>query len=307
MSLQSQLLSSYTIDVLEMFSALEEAMQGLKRQIIEQDAALPVWFSPPPKMPLFSPSSDREKICAYLYQFDYLNEQDPKEILVGPGIVAASLETLQAIEKVNQAKQGFKKAMLALKKAYGSLRQVPGFQKAMEVLLNKRQSGVAGNLRRLGLSRLHLKQCYRLIPCFYEKPEKIAWTWANTRAIRRISVVEADALLCKQGEDGRIAWQREKLGHLAQDEPLAIVQDLAPHLRANIVFKDPITGATRRKMIKGPVPFFYAEPDISAPGALPRFTPPGEKKAKDKERPTRKDVKIDPIVFLPAIRAHRYA
>ena len=306
MSVQGHLISSHTLDVLDAFSDLQTSMQTANHHITRVDAHLPVWFSPPPKMGFFPHLSEREKVCLYLHQFEYLETQSPKEILVGPGIVAASKDTLHAIENLNQCKQRFKKEMVALKEAHGSLRQVVDLQEAMDELLNKRPSGVARNLQKMGLARLHLKQCYRIIPCFYQKPEKIAWTWANTRAIRRITVAQADQLLLKQGEDGRIAWQREKLAQLPHDEPLAIVQELAPHLRANIVFRDNAAAASTRKMVKGPVPFFYAEENIAQPGPLPRFSPPGEKKAKDKERPTRKDVKLDPNVFLPAIRAHRY-
>jgi hypothetical protein len=307
MSVQGHLISSHTLDVLDAFSALQAAMLVLNRQVVHCDADLPVWFSGPPKMGFFPHLSEREKVCLYLNQFEYLETQLPKEILVGPGIVAASQDTLSAIETVNLCKQRFKKEMVALKEAHGSLRQMVDFQEAMDDLLNKREPGVARNLQKMGLARLHLKQCYRIIPCFYQKPEKIAWTWANTRAIRRISVTEADRLLLKQGgEEGRIAWQREKLAQLSRDEPLAIVQELAPHLRANIVFRDSAGSPPVRKMVKGPVPFFYAEQEVLNPGSLPKFIPPGEKKAKDKERPIRKDVKIDPTVFLPAIRAHRY-
>jgi hypothetical protein len=307
MSVQGHLISSHSLDVLAAFSALQDALRDLDVHVTQHDAELPVWFSTPPKMGFFPQLSERQKVCLFLQQFEYLETQLPKEILLGPGIVAASQATLKAIHAVNDCKQGFKKAMLTLKEAHGSLRRVVDFQEAMEALLNKRPSAVARNLQKMGLARLHLKQCYRLIPCFQQKPEKIAWTWANTRSIRRISVLDADRLLSKQGEDARIAWQREKLARLSPDEPLAIVQELAPHLRANIVFRQGDNGLTTRKMVKGPVPFFYAEEDTASPSALPRFSPPGEKKAKDKERPVRKDVKLDPALFLPAIRAHRYA
>jgi len=166
---------------------------------------------------------------------------------------------------------------------------------------------VAHNLHRIGLSRLHLKQCYRLIPYFEKRPDKITWTWANTRSIKRITVLEADALLLKQGEDNRIAWQRQKLAQLSQDEPLAVVQELAPHLRANVVFRDNEKATPTRKMIKGPVPIFYAEHNCLQPNLLPCFRPPKEKKAKDKDRLTRNDMKLEPNLFLPAIRAHRYS
>lgn len=303
-TLDQQPLSAYCIDVIQAFRALQTAMEALHTQLVHRDAALPVWFEPPPQLPLPPDVSEREKVFIYLTQFEYLSQQLPREILVGPGILGASQATLGSLAQVNTCKQHFKKSVLALKMANASLLQAAPLNQAFEDLLNKRHHTTATQLKKMGLARLHLKQCYRLIPCFQQKPERIAWTWANTRSIKRISVTEADGLLCKQGRDGGIDWQRQKLAQLSPKEPLAIVQELAPHLRANLVFKT-AQGTHQRKMVKGPVPFFYLVED-EHDCSLPYFRAPGSKKSKDKERPIRRDVKLDPTVFLPAIRAHRY-
>jgi len=306
----SHLVSYHSLSVLESLEKLYQALEKLRHPLLILDAALPLWFQPPHSLSFPSGSSDREKVFLFLSQLQYLNEQDPKEILIGPGIVAASQATLDAIHELNLRKQAFKQQMLALKAMPLSKTEKSHFVEALEQLLNKRPGMTAKQLKRLGLARLHLKQCYRQIPFFLEKPESIAWTWANTRSISRISVMEAELRLQKQGLNERTAWQQQKLTQLAKDEPLAIVQELAPHLRANVCFRDD-NKRLYRKMVKGPVPFFYLAECLSSvtgPTAetLPRLRPAGDKKAKDKNRPTRKDVKLEPLPFIPAIRAHRY-
>ena len=56
-------------------------------------------------------------------------------------------------------------------------------------------------------------------------------------------------------------------------------------------------------MIKGPVPILFPA-DPTTP--YPQYVAPRDKQEKDLERMTRSDVKLDPFVFLPAIRAYRY-
>jgi len=301
--------SFHALSVLDALEALRTALARLAEPLIHQDADLPLWFDPPPSLPLPANLTEREKVFCYLSQMEYLDEQDPREILIGPGIVAASSVTLQAVHDLNLRKQAFKSAMLQLKAAQLAKPEKNALSQALDDLLNQRPASTARTLKRMGLARLHLKQCYRVIPYFLEKPERIAWTWANTRSISRISVEEAERRLLKQGLNDRTTWQRQKLAQLPRDEPLAIVQDLAPHLRANLVFRDN-QDQIYRKMVKGPLPFFYEvdleNGDRETLQVLPRFRVPGDKKAKDKNRPPRKDVKLEPLPFLPAIRAHRY-
>jgi hypothetical protein len=90
---------------------------------------------------------------------------------------------------------------------------------------------------------------------------------------------------------------------LPQDEILAIVQELAPHLRANVVLPNLQGPGYYRKMVKG-LPVFYLHKNMEN---LPELRPPGDKKKRDPRRPRRKDVRLEDMPFLPAIRAHRYA
>jgi hypothetical protein len=294
------MIAELCIDVINSFKELKNCLATVNELVCVQDRHLPAWFQAPAKLGLNPNLSKREQACALLNQLEYLDQQEPREILVGAGIIAASQQTLDATIKLNNAKLAFKAAMLKIKAA----KIAPDHEflsQNFEELLQKRDINLASSMIRMGLARVHLKQCYRVIPFFNVRPRKISWTWANTRAIKKISVQDAFQLLNKNQRDAGIERQMSLLQGIDADETLAIIQDLAPHLRANIVL--PEGNSEKRIMVKGPVPIFYLADDNLN---LPEFAPPGDKRGKDMERNVRSDVKINPEPFLPAIRAHRY-
>jgi hypothetical protein len=231
--------------------------------------------------PIAANASAREKTVSVLKQNQYLEHQDPREILICAGFVGASFDTIEQVRRVNAQKDHFKQTILALKAT---------------------KAANPNRLQKMGLARLHLKQCYRKIPLLTCAPHKLNWTWANTRSIKKISIIKAQELLLKKGDDLGIQIQLQKLNQLPAHESLAIVQELAPHLRVNIVLME--NGIVRRLMMKGPLPvFFPAKPQTP----FPTFAPPAKKRGRDQNRSIRSDVKLDPTPFLPAIRVHRYA
>ena len=296
-----ELESHYRIEILHSFEELCMLLQKVEQQVLVIDAKLPAWFHAPLGLPLEAELSDREQAFGLIQQLEYLNGQNAKEILVGAGIIAASVATLQVIQELNLAKERFKTAIINFKKESLPLND-PYFYEAIDDVLKRRPCYMKAILRKMGLARLHLKQCYRRVPVFWERPEKISWTWANTRSIKRITVAQAEVLLLKKTRDLGIELQLNKLKCLPKDEPLAIVQELAPHLRANVLFTDSTNKTSYRKMVKG-LPVFYLYKELLP---LPSLRPPGGKKKRDDSKPRRKDVRLEADVFLPAIRAHRY-
>lgn len=294
------MITELCIDVINSFKQLQSSLTTVTEHVCVLDKDLPAWFNEPPKLMPNNTGCPRQQACQLLCQLEYLDQQQPREILVGAGIIAASSETIDAIKDLNTAKNKFKSAMLKLKAAKIT-NDHELLAQNFEQLLQQRDANLAKTLSRMGLARLHLKQCYRKVPYFLQRPNKIAWTWANTRSIKKISVPEAEQLLLKHHRDAGIERQIKLLQGLDPNEKLAIIQDLAPHLRANIVMST--NSGTQRLMVKGPVPIFYLESENLG---LPEFTPPGAKRGRDKDRVVRKDVKINPDPFLPAIRAHRY-
>lgn len=269
-------------DVLTTYSALQLSLEKLCAAIRSEPTLL-AWVHEESDNPLLcSDVSAREKAITLLTQNEYLDTQAPREILVLPGYIGASPVTLKRLHEVNQAKDQFKKSVLALK-----------------VALNK-PSELTQAMHAMGFARLHLKQCYRKIPLLKLAPLKISWTWAHTKSIKRITIEKAHEMLRKKGDDSGILLQIQKLSALPSHEQLAIVQELAPHLRANIVLSDE---NRTRLMIKGPVPIFFPC-DSQTPH--PAFKVPQKKSLRDQNRTIRKDVRLDPNPYLPAIRAHRY-
>ncbi len=285
------------ITVLESFKVLQQALADLKTSILA-DSHLLTWIDNPPGV---TPWEVRLFAATQIQQCEYLTDQDPKETLLCVGYLGASARTIAAVQAVNDAKQRFKTDMLALRAAKISLKDT-WLTENFEGLLLERSPELREAMRKMGLARLHLKQCYRPIPLLGKVPTKIRFTWAHTRAILRVSVEQAIALLRKRGQDYGIEQQILQCGHLQPSEPLAIIQELAPHLRANLIFGSKETGIERR-MIKAPLPIFFPADERTVP---PNCKPPKEKTGKDSTREIRSDTKINPEVFLPAIRAHRY-
>lgn len=288
--------------VVEAFESLLTALDNLTEALL-QESALMAWVSDNHDLFQFPEHySVREKIIQILNQYEYLPTQAPREIIVCAGFVGASEETLDLVRILNNKKDAFKQSILALKKLKPLFQEEELTQSFQSLLAHKRNLPTASYLRKMGLARLHLKQCYRKIPILSRTPLKISWTWANTRSIKKITVLEAEKLLRKRNiNDEGIQLQLKKLASLSPSNSLAIVQELAPHLRANLVM-DPAEGK-ERLMVKGAIPIFFP---ASLNHPWPEFKPPKVKTPKDKARLVRNDVRLELNPFLPAIRAHRY-
>lgn len=284
-----------SIDVIECFKKLQQSLYQLAPALYH-DIKLPLWLNNSKTV-----KATRQQVYHTLNQIEYTDHQDSRCTIQLPGIVGASNETLQLINFINTLKDDFKVAIQKLKKEKG-LFSDKVLQHNLQELLNKRHPYSHATLQQSGLSRLHLKQCYRHIPTLTRKPEKVSWTWAHTRAIKRITVTEAKKVLLKKQHLPGIESQLQKLQNLAANEPLAIVQNLAPHVRANITTKLQ-DGELKRHMLSAALPIFYPE---NAKGSLPAVSHPGIKQGKSASRLTRSDQKLCDEVFLPALRAHRY-
>lgn len=293
--------SELRLEVLDSFAVLAQAITKLCDAIL-QDSTLIAWVHESAQVCLSQThlSSARDKACVAFNQLQYTDNQAPREIIVVPGFIGASSSTLKLASEVNECKDRFKKSILSLKSAKISPLDPILTQKMNSIL--SRNNATAQTLQSAGLARLHLKQCYRKIPILLHAPQKISWTWAHTRSIKKITRKKAQELLEKKGKDMGIQLQLEKLNSLSPYESLAIVQNLAPHLRANLVFTE--QGKIQRRMIKGPLPILFPCHLHTPP---PQFSPPVPKCDKDQNRMTRSDVRLEATVFLPAIRAHRYA
>ena len=297
-------MTTLTPTIVEIIESLDHLTIMLARtsSAIQQDGQLIAWLQDLKDYQVYTNLKAREKTIQFIQQIEYTDDQKPRDIILAPGYVGASAATLQIIEQLNQAKISLKEKIVQYKKQKKTNNQSL-LKRNLDEWSRKRHPDIASALTHNLRARLHLKQCYRILPVLKDAPSQISWTWANTRAIQKIDRDDAHKLLLKKGQDEGIQYQIKKLSSLPQNSALAIVQDLAPHLRANLVYSKSSQGKTERQMIKGGVPIFFpAEPLCPTPAIKPIHVAEQKKKT----RMTRSDVKIEAEPFLPAIRAHRY-
>ena len=137
--------SEYRIDVLSSFAMLKKALQFVLEKLCGLDGHLPVWFEPSSYFISEFNKSDREQVFNFINQLEYFDQQKPKEILIGAGIVASSAGTLEAIQHLNACKDRFKASILALKSAKIALSD-PYLTEHFEKVLSKRARDVADTL-----------------------------------------------------------------------------------------------------------------------------------------------------------------
>jgi len=263
---------------------------------VRRDFALPAWVSLT-AADLAENLDMRFKAIQIYRALWYEDSRDGRETLTCPGIVGASPDTLVAAHACNMAKDDFKAAVLAIK-ALGQLDK-----KNVMADLHQRWETVAVAMRRMGAARLNLKQAYRHIPLLEQRPIKIGFTWSRQgRAIQRTSVAAARRLLEQRVETPQIRLEMQRLAEVGNDELLARVRSVCPHLRANIVFADLGGSRVSRRLMQAPLPILVPLnvgnqlPDFVAVASEPPVGP----------RLRRADVRIEDVPFLPSIRVHRY-
>lgn len=263
---------------------------------VRQDMTLPVWVSRT-EAELAENLDMRLKAIQLYRALWYEASEDGRETLTCPGVVGASLDTLDAARACNAAKNEFKAAVLALK----TLDRVE--TRGALADLHRRWETVAVAMRRMGAARLNLKQAYRHVPLLERRPLKVGFTWSKQgRVIQRTSVATARRLLEQRVETPQIRLELRRLTEIRSDETLARVRRVCPHLRANIVFPKPGHTGVSRRLMQTPLPILVP----LRPGEqLPEFVavapdPP------ESPRLRRADVRIEDEPFLPSVRIHRY-
>jgi hypothetical protein len=228
----------------------------------------------------------RRRLTAILEPLEYQDERDGRETEICPGIIGATPKALHLAADLNAAKEAFK-------------------QKVLEVNRENREAARL-ILQNLGFPRIHFKHLYRHLPILLKKPDSVRFTWGATRSIVKITRTEAYRRLARlAGDSPSLGFQKQfaALSALRPEEFVAIVQDLKPHIKANVCW---VKGEGKDRQVTRKL--------ISAALAILIPLAPGEELPKHKaaypdERKSRKqrlDVKIEAEPFLPSIRGHRY-
>lgn len=224
--------------------------------------------------------------------------QDGRETRNYLGIIVANDKLIDAVHNVNLAKEAFHAGLQQIKNA------APKSLSSAKAQLITRHPDVQSVLRKEGLARLHLKQCWRQLPVAENEIAKVRFAWYQSgRSIKRITVREAEQKLLRLDTDApHIKVQLRRLSGLPSGEPLAQVQTQAPLMRANLFFSHPLADGHTRRALNVSMPLFVPNehlglPDIKAPPTHPQ---------PQRTRATRRDEKLEPDVFLPSLRVYRY-
>ncbi len=283
------------ITLLESFENLLTSLNNFCTAV-RHDTTLPVWVSCT-DAELLNNLDMRLKAIELYRALWYEDHQDGRETLTCPGIVGASPDTMTSAHACNAAKDHFKTAVLALKSL------VRAEVAAAMADLYRRQETVASAMRRMGASRLNLKQAYRHIPLLDQRPLKVGFTWSKQgRVIQRTGVAEARRLLEQRIETPQILQELQRLAGIPDDEMLARIRSVCPHLRANIVFAAPEGSGVLRRLMQTPLPILIP---LQRGEPLPEFVPTAPDLLTN-PRLRRADVRIEDESFLPTIRIHRY-
>ena len=281
------------LQVLESFQALSQSLQHL-RSVLSAEADYPAWVALTADEQAAQVDARHKALDLYCALW-YVDGQDGRDTLSCPGVLGASTKAIRAALECNQAKDQFKAAILALKRL--------AKPQALVLLdeLQQRQADVAWSLRRIGAARLNLKQAYRHIPTLSECPHKIGFTWSRQgRTIQRTTVEQARELLERRANNDVQQGELRKLAEVPEEEMLARVRSVCPHVRANLLFKR--DQHSERRLIQAPLPILVP---LAAGQPLPEFVATGTEPSGQQRQP-RSDVRIEEQAFLPSIRVHRY-
>lgn len=250
------------------------------------------------KLPFWLPISDPANLdsASRLYtDIWYRDGQDGRTTISEHGIIGADTDLIQEALKVNHAKSLFQKHATS----YG-LSKDPDIQQQ----LHRRSQKLANLLHFQGVSRIHLKQCYRQIPILEKSPTKIGFNWYTSgRSIKKITPEQAlERLLKMDTSQVHIQRQIEAVGRLRPGDMLAQIQNQAPVMRANMLWKEQQQLQRQAKNVS--LPILIALNPVNP--VLPEYNEPPETPPESRTRLERNDLKIDPEPYLPSLRAHRY-
>ncbi|WP_430462559.1 DNA replication terminus site-binding protein [Thalassolituus sp. LLYu03] len=280
-------------DIVERFDAMMAALRHVRQLITSVQPPLWLPLSPLEESTGMTPAGLLGELITDVW---YRDGQDGRETRSRHGLIAANESIMQAARLANERKDDFRTAVQQLQ---SELEKADLHDRLDQ--LAQRHASLRDSLHFSGLSRLHLKQCYRHLPVLEHLPLRVGFSWyAHGRSIKRLSVSEAEQKLLALGEDKtHIQVQLAKLAALPLQQSLAQVQTLAPVVRANLVYGNDAPRA--RQAMNAPLPLFV-------PGELlPEFNQIASEPPEARTRQRRGDQRISDEPYLPSIRAHLYS
>lgn len=272
------------------FLALEKAITELA--VCYLDKPMPIWVHK-------GADSAYEWLVCSLEDMWYRDGQPGNESRAYVGLVGAAPAHMSKIHAVNEAKHILQASGKLLKE------HSPAEFIATKGRIGAERDRIQLTLNESGLARLHLKQAWRKLPVAEEPVRRVHFSWYTSgRTIKRITVAEADAALCRLDTDApHIRVQREKLASLPSKELLAQVHTQAALMRANITYVDPLPTLKIHQAMNVGMPLFIP---LASGEALPEHNDPSVEPPAERSWPKRRDARLLDDPFLPSIHVHRY-
>lgn len=272
------------LSILESFDLMHQHLQQFSKQLLQEK----------PRCWLPNSLTSHHDLANLYTDIWYQDGSDGRETRSQWGLVGCSEELLTLATHTNQQKNIFKASIQHYKQQTG---QLPN------ELLQKRSRLLAERLNRTGLARLHLKQCYRLLPVIEDTPTQVGFSWYTSgRSIKKLTIAQAQAMLLKLDiGQPHIQIQLQSLGNLKPEEQLAQLQPQVPIMRANFVWKG--KQHTLRKARNCPLPILFP---LNADQPFPEHNEPDINPPETRQRIERRDQQINSVPFLPSLRVHRY-
>lgn len=283
-------------DLVAEFRQLEKALETLVEHL---QSSRPKHWIPLSELEESSDSKQLDIACDLISDLWYRHQGDGRETRSRHGIILADEHCQTLIQDVNQQKQRFREQVTREKEDRSKWR-------LKYEALSEQPSSLRDKLMNAGLKRIHLKQCFRLIPLLEKAPSKIGFSWyCNGRSIKSLSLKQAETLLLELGEaKPHIQIQLQKLGQLPPGTRLARVQNQAPVVRANLVFHP---GALpQRKAMNLAMPLFVPAHSDPQQHPLPEHNQISSEAPEGRTRQARGDQRIEDEAYLPSIRAYLY-
>lgn len=268
--------------VLSCFEQLDSGLKQLGKTI----------YQTPPKSWIHEYPGTTDQLNTCLSDIWYTETKDGRETRSYYGLVAANEEQLQMVQTVNLLKKELQDHIKQFRSLY------PKQMAELKAGVGERHKALNLELQSEGLARLHIKQACRQIPILEQCPSKVGFNWYSSgRSIQKISKADAVKRLEKLGPDKpHLIPQWQNLASIKDNEPLALVQNLAPIMRANILFSSGI-----RKAMNVALPLFFPKDST-----FPAFAAPTQEAPEQRTRSKRSDNRLEDYPFLPSIRVYRY-
>lgn len=273
------------------FDEMSKALSEFSQALLQSEHPIAI-----PSQDVRGQSHQSLQYCQQLFtNIWHTDDNDGRHTKSDYGLIGASAQLVSKVQQLNETKLAFKDSVQLLKRS--EINNLPE-------LLKKRSRRLADILEQDGLARLHLKQCYRLIPVLKTRPDSVRFSWYSSgRSIRKIDAATAMQMLLKFDTSAtHIIQQIERLSPLHANTSLAQIQDQVPVIRANFAWRQ-TDDSWERSARNCPLPILIPLEDSET---LPEFNILPDEPPEKRERALRSDSKIDPEPFLPSLRVHLY-